>query len=684
MNIPESNQENKEESISTQGRQNDDSDIKDRDVYFLILRPFEKKIDFKGLNYETKNKIEPNIVFQKRIDKEDNTYLEEIVFKFKKKAKKKESTESTKYSITFFEGNHTYDISFSLKNECFVYQPNLLTGNKYLDNILKEPIEQNIIPLYDKLNIFLEALEKNNELKIKEKKLYEDTIALYEDKKQFSLLIILFLKIYQKNNDLCNKLIEIFYRINEEDNTDREKDLKKYLKSFQDIYSNAKDILKENNYNQIYFYGVLFCYLHYYDKANFPKMIEEFSEGNSSILYEILIQYKSHFMNPLKQSKEFFNRFIKYALQNEKELKIFKRILDYIEDIESFLFVINLNTSHIFQKYEKLKTDPIKMTGSLKLVKYKVESTKKVGKEENKNNENSDEESEISDQDNTKGLENADKIENECGKIIILIENIISFSYKENILDINLKSTFWINLIKEYNIPDWENINNIYKLRELYKKYNKLINKLYEEDPKTPKKKKENDNSIKSDINRYLERDEFAFMLNKLIKEFFNDNKNNITNAEILGTIEKFNPYFSLKDKGDMDKYKNNREVYIFDNVNFNQITETFIKTFRQLNFEKMFEENITDYINKITSKIEDIQTFGNIIKLIDESKIEKNKQQDYFRILENKYKLIVKNDIKTIEDDKELTKAIQIIAEFVSKVFLFYNNNRFLDEEIL
>ena len=690
MNIPETNQEHNEESISMQGKQNDDSDTKDKDVYFLILRPSETKINFTGLNYETKNKIKQYIVFQNRIDKEDNTHLEEIVFKFKKKVKKKESTKSTKYSITFFEGNHTYDISFSLKNECFVYQPDLLTGNKYLDNILKEPIEQNIIPLYNKINIFLEALEKNNELEIKEKKLYEDTIALYENKKQFSLLITLFLKIYQKNKDLCYKLIEIFYRINEEDNTDREKDLKKDLKSFKDIYSNAKDILEENKYNPIHFYGILFCYLHYYDKTNFPKMIEEFSEGNSEILYEILIQYKSHFMNPLKQSKEFFDRFIKYILKKEMELKIFKRILNYIEDIESFLFAINLNINQIFQNYEKLKTDPIKMTGSLKLVKYKVESTKKVGKEENKNNENSDEESENSDkeskisaQDNTKRLENADKIENECGKIINLIEKIISFSYKENILTINLKSTFWINLIKEYNIPDWENINNIYRLRELYKEYNNLVNKLYEEDPKVPKKKKENDNSIKSDINRYLERDEFAFMLNKLIKEFFNENKNNITNAEILGTIEKFNPYFSLKDKGDMDKYKNNREVYIFDYVNFKQTTDTFTKTFRKLDFENMFKENITDYINKITGKIEDIQTFGNIIKLIDESKIEVNKQKDYFRILEDKYKLIVKNEIKTIKDNKELNKAIQIIAEFVSKVFLFYKDNRFLEKEI-
>ena len=160
-------------------------------------------------------------------------------------------------------------------------------------------------------------------------------------------------------------------------------------------------------------------------------------------------------------------------------------------------------------------------------------------------------------------------------------------------------------------------------------------------------------------------------------------NKNRISNAEILGTIEKYNPYFSVKDPGDKEKYKNNREVYIFDYVNFKQTTETFTKTFRKLNFEEMFEENITDYINKITSKIEDIQTFGNIIKLINESKIKEEKQKDYFWILENKYKLIVKNDIKSIKDDKELTKAIKIIAEFVSKVFLFYKNNSFLDNEI-
>ncbi len=201
---------------------------------------------------------------------------------------------------------------------------------------------------------------------------------------------------------------------------------------------------------------------------------------------------------------------------------------------------------------------------------------------------------------------------------------MIKFSEKEKILVIYLKSTFWINLIKEYNFPDWENISNCHKLRELYKNYNALINNLYEDDPKKSVHKKNKDDiysNIKSDINRYYERDEFAFLLNKNIEEFF-EKKNKISNAEILGTVENYNPYFSVKDKIDKEKYKNNRDTYIFDYINFFRTTEKFIKTFQNLNFEKLFEENIRDYINKITGKIKDIQTFGNIIKLINIGRI--------------------------------------------------------------
>ena len=189
MTEKDSSDEQRNDPPPTPMAPKDESKEKNKDVYFIIVRPSEEKIDFKGLNYETDNKIKPIIVFNKTIDKEDKTYLEEIVFKFKKKSKKKEkdgknkeSTKSTKYAIKFLEEEHTYNITFSLKDDCFVYQPELKTGNKYLPNILEEPIKQNIVPLYNKLNIFLEALQKDSEIDKKEEKLYEDTINLYEDK----------------------------------------------------------------------------------------------------------------------------------------------------------------------------------------------------------------------------------------------------------------------------------------------------------------------------------------------------------------------------------------------------------------------------------------------------------------------------------------------------------------------
>ena len=621
--------------------QNDDSKNKNEDAYFIIIIPREEKIDFVGLNYLTQNKINPIIIYKKTIEKEDKTYIEEIVFKFKKSPKnkekyegKKKSNESTKYKIQLIEGEHTYNITFSLKDDCFVYQPELKKGNIYLENPLGEIIDQNIVPLYNKLDIFIEALKKDNESYKKEEKLYEDTINLYEDKKQFSLLVTLFLKIYKEKKDLCSKLLKIFSRINSEENTDKFNDLKKEVKTFKEIFSNAREIMKENNYNPIHFYGFLFCYLHYYDKENFPKMIEQFYEENADILYEILIQYYSHFFNPLKQSQKFYNGFVQYALKKEMKLKYFKRILEYIEDIETFLFVINSNKREILKNYEELRSDPIKISGNLKLMKY---------------TDNNIEKNEI----------NHFRVKKEFDKINELIMEIIEYSKKERILVIYLKSTFWINLVKEYNYPNLENIRNIHILRDLFKNYNELINDLYEENKKSQEYKNNKDDiyyNIKNDINRYYGRDEFAFILNKNINNFIENDK---------------------------ERYKYNRQTYIFDYINFDKITETFIKTFRYLNFETVFEENIVDYINKITGKIKDIQTFGNIIKLVNVEEIKYDKQKEYYLILEEKYKLFVKDNIKLIKEEKELNKGIKIIAEFISKIFLFENKNRFLDEEI-
>ena len=124
--------------------------------------------------------------------------------------------------------------------------------------------------------------------------------------------------------------------------------MNKDLDYFNTIYSKAEQVAEEKKYNPIYFYEIIFCYLHYYDKVNFAKKTEKLSEGNADNLYEILIQYYSHFMYPLNQSKKFYNNFRRYIIKKDKDLKIFMLVLDYIEDIETYLFVINNNKEQLF------------------------------------------------------------------------------------------------------------------------------------------------------------------------------------------------------------------------------------------------------------------------------------------------------------------------------------------------
>ena len=99
------------------------------------------------------------------------------------------------------------------------------------------------------------------------------------------------------------------------------------------------------------------------------------------------------------------------------------------------------------------------------------------------------------------------------------------------------------------------------------------------------------------------------------------------------------------------------------------------------MNFEAIFKENINDYINKITSKIKDIPTFGNIIKLIDITRIQE-KKKDYYNKLKDKYEYIINYDIQFLKGDK-LDKAIKIVCEFISKIFLDENDTSFIEERI-
>ena len=615
----------------------------DKAIYFILLSPSEEKIEFKDLKFLSE--IDPIIIYNKSTEIGKGSFLYQNVFKLDIKNNEKIKKDD-KYYLQYEIGEESYDILFEDKNNIFIYKIQLLKGNKFIDNIVKRNIDQNKIPLHYKLDIFIEALKKNKETD-KLEILYDETIKLYKEKKKFNLLISLFLKIYEQNKNLCSKLIKTFKEINEEKNTDRDKDLASYLNIFNQIYSKANNLIEENKYDSISFYGVIFCYLSSYNKENFSKIIKDFSEGNANILYEILIAYYSHFKNPLNQSLEFYNNFVEYTINNKKSYDVFERALNYINDIETFLYVINKNKNAIFEKYDKLMSKPIILSSNLKLIKREYS-------EENKKN-----------------------TKTELDHIVNIVEELIEYSDNNLRLAIYLKSSFWVYLLKQYNKPDLAYIDNCSRLRKLFKKYKDLVNTLYKSSSD------EYQLNIKEEINRYNDRDEFAFNLNINIKELFQEKKDKYNDEQKLGIIKKYNPYYNNDKTEDDIKYQNLRETDIFDNINFKNPTDEFKLSFHNLNFEENFKGKINEFINKITSKIIDISTFGTIIEIIDINRIEPNKKYDYYKILKDKYEYIIQKEIESLKDGDKLRRAIEILSNFIGIIFLDEKNTNFLEEQI-
>ena len=627
---PSINEENKASNKQSSGDE--------KNIYFIVIIPQEKNKTINKIKF--KSEISAEKIYNKNIVKSNGKKLECIVFKSKDKNEKKES-ESNKYLLSFVIGDYIYDIIFCDKENTFIYETELLKGDKLLDNIAKESIDQNSITLYNKLDLFLRALENNNENN-KVDKLFEETIGLYEENKKFGLLISLFVKIYEQNKDFCSKLIETFKNINEDENLDRDIDLVNNLDNFKEIYKNGDIIINKNGYDKINFYGILLCYLSSYDKENFPEIIKNFCKRDGDVLFEILIIYYKHFKEPLKQEPSFYNTFLTYAINKEKEFKLFDRILNFINDLETFLFTINNNIKEIFRKYkEDLRKKPFTLSSDLKLIKKDCEDNKKV-----------------------------------IDHIIILIKEIIAFSKDNNILAIYLESTFWVNMLNHYNKSDLGSIKNCYQLRTLFKEYNNLIKELYKDS------KKKNELDIKRDINGYNSKDEFTIILDKNVKVQLEGDKYN--DEQKLDIIERYNPYYNNRDEDDKKRYKNNRKTDIFDYINFTNSTEGFKKSFHSLDFETMFEENIIEFINKLTSKIKDISTFGTIIEIIDTERIkEKDKIEDYYKILKKKYDSIFKKELRSLKEENKLKKAVEILSYFISILFLYEDNNIFLDDKI-
>jgi len=284
-----------------------------KEIYFIILYQREEKErenEFAFIGSDTK----PKNIYTKQIEGEEQskTYLYGKIFKYDKGPKKEEENKIRiiedkekvdEIEINFEIGNDNYIISFNIEDKLFYYDIELRKGNKFIENIEKEIIDQNILDYYKKFELFFEAINKNKE-EAKIYTLYNEAINLYSQKNGFYFLISLFAKIYNKQN-ICVKLIKEFYLTNSEKRNDKNMDRKQsliyYKAFFSDISYKADNLIEYNEYDFIQFYAIIFCYINYYDYENYKKLFKKLYNNKPEVLYEILLIYNSHLVNPIEQ-----------------------------------------------------------------------------------------------------------------------------------------------------------------------------------------------------------------------------------------------------------------------------------------------------------------------------------------------------------------------------------------------
>ena len=591
-------------------------------LYFYITYTLKKKEE-KENNFISRDNFEqiPKCILSYETNK-SNLYKYNKVFKIIKSEKKLK-----KYSFEFEINDYRYIISFEGKGKTFVFNVNLKFGFKCI-NILFE-INQNNIDYSEKLDFFIRALELNGETE-NINKLFKDAINLIQKRNNFSFLISLFIKIYQME-DLCPLLLEKFKKIIFKiESMDIKEDLKNYISKFNEIAIEANNIIEKNNYDIISFYGIILIYSNYFDYKKFLSIFDLLYEKKPETLYEILLAYGSCFINQINQSKEFFSRFLNYTI-NKKDFSFVKIGLNYITDLETFIIIL-------LDIKEKI-AETIKSGGNFGLNKYKIELNKYLNLI---NIENSEKKSNLS----VKSIRN----------IIENINQINDFCKKKKIFFLNIQNDFWNYLFNYCKEPKMDNIIIIRLMRESFIKYYYLVIERFQNVKKL---------DIKTEAIKFYERDELSFYLDKIITIVISKN-NYLTNLERLYLLSHYNPYFYEI------KYFYKITPNFLDLFDFNNISNDneFIEAFRKMNFEKIFQKNIVDYIHKIISKIKTISDF-NLIKLINVDSYIKN---IILNLLKFKYDIIINKEIESLNDN-ELVEAIKVIAYLVM-FFTFYEKN--------
>jgi len=233
-------------------------------------------------------------------------------------------------NFPFVIGDYKYEISFDNTKANFISEVNLEYGLSIIQ--IRRKIWQNKIEYKNKLDFFKKAIQE----KIEKEKTNETPKNEKEQKKELN-------------------------------NMDRKANLKDYTSLFHNNLEKAKvkeNVTEINNmqYNTVDFYGIILCYLNYYDKQKFSEVIDELSRKDLENLYRNIklkcTEKKDKNKNEneektISESNNISNesKEITSSISNEK-----KRA-NYIENIDSILnFSINkekvfINFTNDFWKF---------------------------------------------------------------------------------------------------------------------------------------------------------------------------------------------------------------------------------------------------------------------------------------------------------------------------------------------
>ena len=144
------------------GKNEGATEIKDDEetkiIYFIVFEQKETEEKDKDKEPIYKSVNIPKLISTKTIDIKNESYIKHKVFRLNIKNKKEIKIE---YEIN----NDIYEILFIVKENYFLYDVKLLKRDKYITILPPQEIKQNIIPYYNKLQIFKDALKENNETK---------------------------------------------------------------------------------------------------------------------------------------------------------------------------------------------------------------------------------------------------------------------------------------------------------------------------------------------------------------------------------------------------------------------------------------------------------------------------------------------------------------------------------------